>query len=255
MSGPSFTPLIISDNTWFSFVWTDTSAYFLPEYDYRLTIGSVQLKTDPIISNNNRTLTFSPIMATEQGLQPVNVYGTNGTFIYNKTASATLNVNCFLKDTEILTSNGYEKIQNLKINDEIQTYKNGLKKIKFISKNLYKNDTSYNQIHKISNLKNQTKDLFITGGHSILVDFLNEEEKIKTKKYWTDYIKIEDKYLLLACVSNFEKIENNEVYELFHIVLENDDVQKQYGIYANGILTESMSEKVFSSNHVFVMIT
>ena len=59
--------------------------------------------------------------------------------------------------------------------------------------------------------------------------------------------KISDKFLLLACFSDkFEKIENNETYNVYHLILESDDKKEQFGIYANnGILTESMNEEFY----------
>jgi hypothetical protein len=90
-------------------------------------------------------------------------------------------------------------------------------------------------------------DVIVTGGHSILVDKLTKQEKINNLKYHFSS-SIHDKKLLLACSSDkFEKITNNEQYVLYHLVLESDDVNKQYGIYLrNDILSESCSESAFS---------
>jgi hypothetical protein len=59
--------------------------------------------------------------------------------------------------------------------------------------------------------------------------------------------KISDKYLALACFSDeFEKIENNELYNVYHLILENNNKTEQFGIYANdGILTETMTENYY----------
>lgn len=60
---------------------------------------------------------------------------------------------------------------------------------------------------------------------------------------------IGDKHYLLASNSDkFEPIEpiENKEYILYHIVLENEDAKKQYGIYVNdGILSETCSEKAY----------
>jgi hypothetical protein len=87
----------------------------------------------------------------------------------------------------------------------------------------------------------KSNNLVITGGHSILVDELTELEQQKTFEIWSQLKKIEDKYLLLASISDrFEKLDNEDVYNLYHIALENDDIYGQYGIYANDVLTETM---------------
>ena len=93
----------------------------------------------------------------------------------------------------------------------------------------------------------KNSDLILTGGHSLLVDDLSENEINNNSKYGFSS-SILDKKLLLACSSdNFEVEESNEnPYELYHIVLENDDIYGHYGIYINdGILSESCSENEF----------
>jgi len=250
----TFIPTIISVDTWFNLEWTDTSAYFLSEYNYKLYINNIQSNSTMSIISTQK-LQFSSVLITDKGLYTIKVIGSNGTFTYNTTASSQINVNCFLKGTEILTSTSYVAIENLKIGDEIQTYKNGIKKIKYISKRKFKNsNTLYSQICKITNLPNQTKDLFITGGHAILVDELSMYEKEKTLKYWNELQMIDDKYLLLACISDYEKLNDNNIYELYHLILENDDINKQYGIYANGVLTESMNEKCYTSMFINLQV-
>jgi len=59
-------------------------------------------------------------------------------------------------------------------------------------------------------------------------------------------IKLENKYKLFASISDkFECITNNKVYTYYHLVLENDNDNKSYGIYVNNILTESICKKHF----------
>ena len=58
---------------------------------------------------------------------------------------------------------------------------------------------------------------------------------------------IEDKFLYPACLHPYaEKCENDEINEVYHILLENNDTLGHYGIYANGILTETITEKVYN---------
>lgn len=74
---------------------------------------------------------------------------------------------------------------------------------------------------------------------------MTEQEQLNNDKYGFKQ-NIEDKKLVLACSSDkFEKIEDDLEYELWHFALENDDVNKHYGVYINnGILSESCSEEV-----------
>jgi hypothetical protein len=85
--------------------------------------------------------------------------------------------------------------------------------------------------------------IIVTAGHSLLVDELTEQEELIHSKYGFSQT-IDNKKLLLALASDkFEKIDDDEEYELYHFVLENDDIYGHYGVYINdGILSESTSE-------------
>lgn len=92
-------------------------------------------------------------------------------------------------------------------------------------------------------------NLIISGGHSILVDALTpSQEKAQRDIGFIDK-KIEDKYMLLACNSEwFEKMEvNNEVMEIYHLCLESEDELAQFGIWVNDTLTETSSIQHFLS--------
>lgn len=161
---------------------------------------------------------------------------------------------CYLADTLILlATNKCKKIQDLDTTDIVKTTEGNLK-IRAIQKifNNMKNKNELQKIYKLSKKydENLIDDLYITGGHSILVDNLTLENKIGMKKYFGDKLpQIDGKYLLLACVDNrFEPVEFDEEITLYHILLENEDKDKQYAIYANGILSESISETFYFKN-------
>ena len=173
-------------------------------------------------------------------------YASGGT----NTIQQSTNPACFNHDTKILTSNGeYVRIQDLKIGDSIKTYLHGDKKLIYKGKNTLNN--GHNLLADMYSLKiPDNEDLIVTGGHSILVDSLTEEEtKIELK--YRKIMKIDDKFLLLACNNpDFERIIDTNVYTYYHIVLENEDKDGQYGIWANGILTETMSEDYFVGHNL-----
>ena len=61
-----------------------------------------------------------------------------------------------------------------------------------------------------------------------------------------DEYKIDDKYMLLACSSKlFKQIKEIKSFTYYHLVLEEEDGDKQFGIWANGILTETISKKSY----------
>jgi len=135
----------------------------------------------------------------------------------------------------------YKKVSELKVGDIVKTYKNDNKKIKLIRSLTYKPLNKENDLNYLYKMKEY--NVIVTGGHSILVDELTEQEQLNNNKYNFNNT-VEDKKLLLACSSDkFEKIEDDLEYELWHFALENDDVSANYGIYINdGILSESCSE-------------
>ena len=178
-------------------------------------------------------------------------YGTNALYIY----AYENNVPCFEKNTKILclkdNEEVYVTISELKKGDLIKTYKHGFKKLDLIGSGVFLNDVSnpfrsmYKHKHNVDGFDN----LVITGGHSILVDHLLEEENLQQQKINFDY-KIEDKQMSLSAFSkDFEKIKTGNVFTYYHIVLENDDENGKYGIWANGgILTETCERSHFLKN-------
>ena len=137
----------------------------------------------------------------------------------------------------------YENITNISVGDLIKTYNGDYKPVKYLYRGTFLNDNT-NDLHSMYKMKDT--NFIVTGGHSILVDELTETET-NNQNSISFKTNISDKHLLLACFSDkFEKIENNELYNVYHLVLESKDKSEQFGIYANnGILTESMKEEYY----------
>jgi hypothetical protein len=167
------------------------------------------------------------------------------------------NAVCFNKGTKILCLNSnfeeeYIEIENLKRGDLVKTFKHGYRKIDLIaSGNVINNpDSKTNAMYKM--VKTETnglfEDLILTGGHSILVDKLSDDDNAEQIRMKWGEQKIDDKSLLLACVSkDFQRIQDKEIYYYYHFILENsgDDHNDRYGVYANGILTETPVKRYF----------
>jgi len=162
---------------------------------------------------------------------------------------------CFNKGTEILclknNTEQYIPIETInKETDLIKTYRHGYKKVEGVYHSLFKNNpNSYkNSMYIMKKQENMTKDLIVTGGHSILVDnYKNDEIRRKHKKTFGSKLDpIDDKQLLLAGFSDsFTQIKGDDIYDIYHIVLEGEDgVSKRYGIWANGVLTESAYKNI-----------
>lgn len=154
---------------------------------------------------------------------------------------------CFNYNTKILCLNKsfrttsdkdiYIPIQNIKENIFVKTYKHGYKKVIEIKIGKFKNNPNdkYHAMHimKKTDDNGLTEDLIVTGAHSILEDKMTRLEMKKQGKIE----KIDEKFLVNASSSNkFFVINDDKIYTYYHLVLEGD---RKYGIWANGILTES----------------
>ena len=169
---------------------------------------------------------------------------------------------CFKKGTKILCENDiYIPIEELKIGTLVKTYKHGYKKVTTILYdklfNKLSNDTTSN--NSIQNIRSQMytysresnpkliEDLHLTGGHSLLLDTLTDDETDNMKQIrWPtkeEYF-VEDKYKLLACFNRNLRIATEQDVDVYHFTLdppERANSSHVYGIYANGILAESCS--------------
>jgi len=162
---------------------------------------------------------------------------------------------CFNEGTKILCLNNkgeeYVPIEQLKKGDIVKSYKYGYRKIDLIDKNcLINNPDKFRQCMytmKKTDTNKMIDDLTVTGGHSILVDDLGEQKELNYQMFKKQTPMIEDKYLLLAAASDkFEKVINTDTYTYYHFVLENNgNDDEQFGVWANGVLTETMSKNFF----------
>ncbi len=153
---------------------------------------------------------------------------------------------CFNEGTMILCQvDGEEKyipIEKLKRGDQVKTYKQGTRSILAIGKGSMVNDPSEPKrcMYKLPKTGNMTDDLILTGGHALLVD-----EAPKGLQF-----KIEDKFFSFAendkrCV----KMENTETYTYYNLCFENEgDKDARFGVWANGVLCETPSEKQFTEH-------
>ena len=63
-------------------------------------------------------------------------------------------------------------------------------------------------------------------------------------KYYRDYkITMFNKYKLIAYYNlDFEEVNDNALFNIYHLVIENDNKYGSYGVFANGILAETTDE-------------
>jgi len=170
---------------------------------------------------------------------------TNTSFIWVATS-------CYNEGTKILClineKEEYKNIEELIKGDLVKTVNDGYKKIDLIGKNVFYNNpkSCFHCMYKVSNDDNE---LYVTGEHMILVkDLENIIINDENKYFYSLNITVDDYKCALAADVG-EKILNNNKYTIYHFVLESEDDNKQYGIYANGILSESTTKNNFINNH------
>lgn len=260
----SISPNTVDGNSQFNLNLSDPSASFNPSVTYVMILSDPELSTE-YFNNSYMIITPNVIIFTFSGgivpnaLYNINVISSNSS--YSQSFPSAITVTCFNKGTlikcQINDKDIDMKIEDIKIGTLIKTthgYNKLLHKPHMKIRNNIKNDSSC-----MFKLKNS--ELIVTGGHSLLVDELTEDQKEKTIKIWNNLPMKDGKYLLLSMFNpDFERLENDDEYEIYHIVLENDDDKDFYGIYAHNILTESMSinccvEKKMDNYHCHNMIS
>ena len=156
---------------------------------------------------------------------------------------------CFLKGTYIYTTEGYKQIETLKKGDLVNTFKDNYVAIDTIIEEEMYHDASRprnkGQLFKLDypEYPQLLKELYITGAHSILVGKLSDKQK---EQILRDYGKVYATDLfdrLPAYLDERAKVhEESGTYTIYHLALENENMHSNYGIFANGLLVESLSK-------------
>jgi hypothetical protein len=197
----------------------------------------------PIIGILDSTVSYRIEIATNQFQEGVNYYFTQNTI-----------PPCFKENTKILCLKNfietYIAIQDLRKGDLVKTIDNGYLKVTVVAKSTLQNpggsDRKKDKMYKCSKeyYNELTEDLYITGGHSILVNTITLEQQEQIKKSFGRLFTTGKKYRLMAFIDeNTIPCEEEELFSIYHFALENDEVCYNYGIYANGLLVESCNTK------------
>jgi hypothetical protein len=254
-----------------------SNTYYGANYDYSAgsfgalgtNITYMNYYSNPTSPNYNSNYSFYNISGGLSGnasVRPLAAAGTPFAAIQMQVPYAIASISdpsCFNEGTKILTLNKileeeYLLIENLRKGDLVKSYKHGYRKIDLIGKNpMINNPEKYNEcMYKMEKTDDNglLDDLIVTGGHAILVDDLGSFKKENDELFGTTPM-IDNKYLLLSAVSkDFVKLENTNLYTYYHFTLENNgNDDERFGVWANGILTETSSKNHFI-NHKYTLL-
>ena len=231
----------------------------IPNYEIYNTIDSILL---PLPVSNNPSNTFEFV---SKNLNVVEIF--NGTLkikgvgiaIIDVTQPATttylegktsftvtvLSLPCLLEGTKIETEGGYKCIETLDKEDKVKTV-DGYKNVYKISHQKMEhraiNKRIPDQLYEYTT--ENEEPLILTGRHSILVDSLTTEESKQVKELTGRLYITGKKYRLPACLDNKAKVYDIPgTYNVYHVALENENMYTNYGMYANGVLVETMSKR------------
>lgn len=165
-------------------------------------------------------------------------------------------VPCFKEDSKILIFNEilekeeYIPIQDIRVGTLVKTFQHDYVKVEMIGKSQIYNSGDKDRIrHRLYEYSNPkfpeiVEPLILTGGHSILVDELTEEQREKTMQVFGSILETDGKIHLLTFLNeDCEPYEEKGKFTIYHIALENENYYANYGIYANGLLVESCSKR------------
>ena len=168
---------------------------------------------------------------------------------------STITVLCFKEGTKILCfvdgKEMYLPVETLKPGSFVKTYLHGYKAIESIgSSKIYNPANTLRSKNRLYVCKKEkypevTEDLVITGCHSILVDSVTDKQ-YKDIEEFGGRIYVTDKLCRFpACLDDrAEPYTEEGVHTIWHFALTNKDYYMNYGVYANGLLVESTSQRM-----------
>lgn len=213
--------------------------------------------TVQIVKNTDNTYTLTNSLGDIT--KPANsIYQYNGlTLNLGSVLGHLTDIICFREGTKVLCYNEetqveYEKtIESIKPGMYLKTYKHGYKKVELMNsreiRNPGNNERSKNRLYKLepAQYPELKETLYLTGCHALLVDKLNEEQTTQVKDTLGEIYITDDKYRLPAMYDRkAEPFADENKHTVWHVCLEHEDQEMNYGIYVNGgLLTESCCKR------------
>jgi len=158
---------------------------------------------------------------------------------------------CFKEGSQILTNVGYRPIETLRKGDMIQTYLHGFHPINLIGYRSIEHQPTEERIKdqlyqcSPSAYPEIFEDLVLTGAHGILVDRYKDQEERQRAIDINGQVYLTDGKARLPAAADLRTTVYPVAgtYTIWHLALDHSDYYMNYGIYANGLLVETCSQR------------
>lgn len=181
---------------------------------------------------------------------------------YNSSESFDFTIVCIVKGASILTDKGYINIENLKINDKISTNEG--------YKSVFKIGTGYLDINNAKEeLLKAKKGFYLTLRHSFLIPDDENLDQYLNVIYHKKIINVTSSYKIpgyhkipaIYCYPSLcDVIDENELLlynngdmriQYFHVVIRDTNKRKNFGMYINETLVETLSIEDYNEGKIY----
>lgn len=237
VDGDTTTPSVLFDNVFNTAIGGGVSKYGIA-LDLRLFDAYVIC----VMSSTTDNFTTTPIGTAFWLSTKANRLVVNNT---NPMVWIPYTVSCFGEYTQISTDTGYKRIQDLVPGTLIETLLDGYKPLKCLGKREMVFMPCETYIDRRMYVWPDS-GLHITGKHCLLVDELTEKQKRGVIEMYGKIQELDGMFLLpIGLHHRAIPVNIYGKHNIYHIVLEDESPDKQYGIIANGTLVESCSYNDF----------
>jgi hypothetical protein len=181
---------------------------------------------------------------------------------FNSQPSFNNGVICFLTGTKILcfqdSKTQYINVENLKEGTLVRTLKHGYLPITMIGCRMIGSSVNNDPFERLycypkEKSPHLLEDLYITGGHSVLVDTLSTQQEENIRDSFGRLFVTDQKYRLMACFcSEMEPVTIESNQYIWHFSLPHENKFFAHGVYANGLLVESCPEHIMEKSQFFM---
>jgi hypothetical protein len=231
--------------------------FLLNKFSIEYRYGGTNLRTSGYVYPEQGGIPVGTILYSNKDTIITTTYG-GGTYDLGAVVKIRIHypeAPCFLEGTRILCLDEvtnqmvYIPVQQIRKGMKIKTTKHGFVPVNMIGVSEIENEGNERIMNRLYRLKQSEypdlfDDLVITGCHSTLVDGLTNKQIQDTLSIFDMVFMTDDKYRLLACLDEkAQPYEKSGSFTIYHIALDHDDYFMNYGIYANGLLVESCSQR------------